>query len=86
LSFGDSCHISVLCTPLRLTALTSSSQTSTRWPFAWMVPSKLAKFYEKDALEDGREEEPPKKWRCFESKKTPKRWVRSDDNLKLSVV
>jgi hypothetical protein len=51
-----------------------------------MVPSKLAKFYEKDALEDGREEEPPKKWRCFESKKIPKRWVRSDDNLKLSVV
>eukprot|EP00038_Savillea_parva_P031389 m.85960 g.85960 ORF g.85960 m.85960 type:complete len:798 (+) comp9649_c1_seq2:837-3230(+) len=57
-----------------------------RWPFEWMIPSKLAKFYETDAIEVGRAENPPRNWQCRAGKKGRKIWVRAVDKLKLSIV
>jgi len=59
-----------------------------KWPFDWMVPKKLAKFFDANHIEEGRGEEPPRPWRCYENprKKKDKRWVVASHTLKHSVV
>lgn len=57
-----------------------------RWPFDWMVPAKLAKFFDADQIVPGRTETPVKNWKCFQKKNGDKIWMRAIDNLKMSEV